>query len=187
MKSTQTSRTLRVLFLAGGQGLAAQLAAHWTWLFAGDSLQAEAADFGSVDRTPALNDDQASLVVVIHTPRDQDRSPTQLRRANRLASRGRFSQRRPRPTLFAITRACHATACRPGRYSNAFRNKFDAAALFLNATGSTGPAPGFDSPTEISDRALTAWSIACEISQFLARSVEGNPRFRSIPATRSRT
>lgn len=71
-KQSQTSQALRVLFLAGGQGLAAQFAAHWTWVFAGDSLQAEAAGFGSMDRTPALNDDQASLVVVIHTPRDQE-------------------------------------------------------------------------------------------------------------------
>jgi hypothetical protein len=71
-QSTQTSRALRVLFLAGGQGLAAQLAAHWTWVFAGDSLQAQAAGFGSMDRTPDLNHDQASLVVVIHTPRDRE-------------------------------------------------------------------------------------------------------------------
>lgn len=71
-QSTQTPQALRVLFLAGDRGLAAQLAAHWTWVFAGDSLKAEAAGFGSVDRTPALNDDQASLVVVIHTPRDQE-------------------------------------------------------------------------------------------------------------------
>jgi len=66
----QTSRALHVLFLAEGNGRAAQLAAHWARALAGDSLHVEAADFDGMDSTPALNGAQASLVVVIHAAGD---------------------------------------------------------------------------------------------------------------------
>jgi hypothetical protein len=62
------SRGLHVLFLGGGNGLAAQLAAHLTRVLAGGHLQVDAADCAHMDLTAALDHAQPRLVVVIHTP-----------------------------------------------------------------------------------------------------------------------
>jgi hypothetical protein len=62
---------LHVLFLAGGDGQAAQLAAHWTKFLANGRLEVKAAAPGGTDLTAALmNCAPADLVVVIHTPGD---------------------------------------------------------------------------------------------------------------------
>jgi hypothetical protein len=62
---------LHVLFLAGGDGLAAHLAAHWTKFLANGRLEVKAAAPGGTDLTAALmNCAPADLVVVIHTPGD---------------------------------------------------------------------------------------------------------------------
>jgi hypothetical protein len=61
---------LHVLFLAGGDGLAAHLAAHWTKFLANGCLEIKAAAPGGTDLTTALNCAPADLVVVIHTPGD---------------------------------------------------------------------------------------------------------------------
>lgn len=74
--SQETSKTdarrlaLHVLFLAGGDGLAAHLAAHWTKFLANGCLEVKAAAPGGTDLTAALNCAPADLVVVIHTPGD---------------------------------------------------------------------------------------------------------------------
>lgn len=58
---------LHVLFLAGGNGLAAKLAAHWTRLLADGCMEVEAADPNGVD--PAVFAcAPAGLAVVIHAP-----------------------------------------------------------------------------------------------------------------------
>lgn len=59
---------LHVLFLAGGNGLAAQLAAHWTRLLADGCMEVEAADPNGVDSTAAFGCAPAGLAVVIHAP-----------------------------------------------------------------------------------------------------------------------
>lgn len=59
---------LKVLFLAGGNGLAANLAAQWTKFLVNGCLEVEAAGSGGTDLTAALNDASAGLVVVIHAP-----------------------------------------------------------------------------------------------------------------------
>lgn len=59
---------LKVLFLAGGNGLAANLAAQWMKFLANGCLEVEAAGSGGTDLTAALNDASAGLVVVIHAP-----------------------------------------------------------------------------------------------------------------------
>jgi len=61
---------LQVLFVAGGDGLAAQLAAHWTKSLANACLEVKADGPGGADLTAALNGTPADLVVVIHTPGD---------------------------------------------------------------------------------------------------------------------
>jgi len=61
---------LQVLFVAGGDGLAAQLAARWTKFLANGCLEISAAAPGGTDLTTALNGTPADLVVVIHTPGD---------------------------------------------------------------------------------------------------------------------
>lgn len=61
---------LQVLFVAGGDGLAAQVAARWTEFLANGFLEVKAAAPGSADLTAALNGTPADLVVVIHTPGD---------------------------------------------------------------------------------------------------------------------
>lgn len=68
----RTAFALHVLFLAGGNGRAAQLAAHWAQALAGGHLQIEAADFDGMSLVPALNGTQVSLVVVIHAPGDPE-------------------------------------------------------------------------------------------------------------------
>jgi hypothetical protein len=59
---------LHVLFLAGGNGRAARLAAYLTRLLAGGALQVEAADGAGMDLPLASNDVHPGLVVVIHAP-----------------------------------------------------------------------------------------------------------------------
>jgi hypothetical protein len=68
--SRQTSPALHVLFLAGGNGRVARLAAHWTRALAGGCLQVEAASFAGMDSTPELDGAHAGLVVAIHAPGD---------------------------------------------------------------------------------------------------------------------
>lgn len=68
--SRQTSPALHVLFLAGGNGRVARLAAHWTRALAGGWLQVDAASFAGMDSTPELDGARAGLVVAIHTPGD---------------------------------------------------------------------------------------------------------------------
>lgn len=68
--SRQTSPSLHVLFLAGGNGRVARLAAHWTRALAGGSLQVEAASFAGMGSTPELDGARAGLVVAIHAPGD---------------------------------------------------------------------------------------------------------------------
>ena len=63
-------RGLQVLFVAGGGGLAAQLAARWTSLLANGCLEVKAAARGCADLSAAFNGTPADLVVVIHTPGD---------------------------------------------------------------------------------------------------------------------
>lgn len=63
-------RGLQVLFVAGGGGLAAQLAARWTNLLANGCLEVKAAARGGADLSAAFNGTPADLVVVIHTPGD---------------------------------------------------------------------------------------------------------------------
>ena len=58
---------LQVLFVAGGDGGPAQLAALWTNLLAHGCLAVKAAARGSADLTAAFNGTPADLVVVIHT------------------------------------------------------------------------------------------------------------------------
>jgi hypothetical protein len=69
-KSDVRRLALHVLFLAGGDGLAAHLAAHWTKFLANGCLEVKAAAPGETDLTAALNCAPADLVVVIHTPGD---------------------------------------------------------------------------------------------------------------------
>lgn len=57
---------LHVLFLAGSDGLAAHLAAHWTKSLSNGCLEVEAAASGGTDLTAA----PADLVVLIHAPGD---------------------------------------------------------------------------------------------------------------------
>jgi hypothetical protein len=59
---------LHVLFLAGGDGLAAHLAARWAKFLANGSLEVKAAGPGGTDLIAASNCVPADLVVVIHTP-----------------------------------------------------------------------------------------------------------------------
>src|SRR5574340_316456 len=59
---------LHVLFLAGGNGLAAKLAADWTRLLADGCMEVEAADPDGVDSTAAFACAPAGLAVVIHAP-----------------------------------------------------------------------------------------------------------------------
>ncbi|MDT3706407.1 MAG: hypothetical protein ROZ09_06230 [Thiobacillus sp.] len=59
---------LHVLFLAGGNGLAAKLAADWTRLLADGCMEVEAADPDGVDSTAAFTCAPAGLAVVIHAP-----------------------------------------------------------------------------------------------------------------------
>jgi hypothetical protein len=59
---------LHVLFLAGGNGRVARLAAHWTRALAGGCLQVDAASFAGMGSTPALDGARAGLVVAIHAP-----------------------------------------------------------------------------------------------------------------------
>ena len=66
------SRGLHVLFLAGGNGRAAQLAGHWARALGGGYLQVEAADFDGIDSALASSGDQACLVVVIHAAGDPE-------------------------------------------------------------------------------------------------------------------
>lgn len=66
------SRALHVLFLAGDDGRAAQLAGHWARALAGGCLQVEAADFDGIDSALASSGDQACLVVVIHAVGDPE-------------------------------------------------------------------------------------------------------------------
>lgn len=61
---------LRVLFVAGGDGLAAHQAAHWTNLMANGCLEISVAAPCCADLTAAFNGTPADLVVVIHTPGD---------------------------------------------------------------------------------------------------------------------
>lgn len=61
---------LQVLFVAGGGGRPAQLAALWTNLLALGCLEVKAAARGGADLTAAFNGTPADLVVVIHTPGD---------------------------------------------------------------------------------------------------------------------
>lgn len=68
--SRQTSPALHVLFLAGGNGRVARLAAHWTRALAGGCLQVESASFAGMDSTPELDGAHAGLVVAIHAPGD---------------------------------------------------------------------------------------------------------------------
>jgi hypothetical protein len=64
------SRALHVLFLAGGNGRVARLAAHWTRTLAAGCLQVDAASFAGMDSTPELDGARAGLVVAIHAPGD---------------------------------------------------------------------------------------------------------------------
>jgi hypothetical protein len=59
---------LHVWFLAGGDGLAAHLAAHWAKFLTNGCLEVEAAGPGGTDLSAASNCVPADLVVVIHTP-----------------------------------------------------------------------------------------------------------------------
>lgn len=68
--SRQTSPALHVLFLAGGNGRVARLAAHWARALAGGCLQVDAASFAGMDSTPELDGAHAGLVVAIHAPGD---------------------------------------------------------------------------------------------------------------------
>lgn len=68
--SRQTSPALHVLFLAGGNGRVARLAAHWTRALAGGCLQVDAASFAGMDSMPELDGARAGLVVAIHAPGD---------------------------------------------------------------------------------------------------------------------
>ena len=61
---------LRVLFVAGGDGLAAHQAAHWTNRLANGCLEISVAAPCCADLTAAFNGTPADLVVVIHTPGD---------------------------------------------------------------------------------------------------------------------
>ena len=61
---------LQVLFVAGGDGLAAHQAAHWTSRLANGCLEIGVAAPCGADLTAALNGTPADLVVVIHTPGD---------------------------------------------------------------------------------------------------------------------
>jgi hypothetical protein len=61
---------LQVLFVAGGGGLAAHQAAHWTNRLANGCLEIGVAAPCGADLTAALNGTPADLVVVIHTPGD---------------------------------------------------------------------------------------------------------------------
>lgn len=61
---------MHVLFLAGGDGLAAHLAAHWTKFLANGCLEVNAAGPDGVDSIAALNCATANLVVVINTRGD---------------------------------------------------------------------------------------------------------------------
>ncbi len=61
---------LQVLFVAGGDGLAAHQAAHWTSRLANGCLEIGVAAPCGADLTAALNGTPADLVVVIHTPVD---------------------------------------------------------------------------------------------------------------------
>jgi len=61
---------LHVLFVAGGDGLAAHLAARWTNLLANGCLEVSVAAPGGTDLTAAFNGTPADLVVVIHAPGD---------------------------------------------------------------------------------------------------------------------
>lgn len=66
--SRQASPALHVLFLAGGNGRVARLAAHWTRALADGCLQVDAASFAGMDSTPELDGAHAGLVVAIHAP-----------------------------------------------------------------------------------------------------------------------
>jgi hypothetical protein len=70
MSKTEDARrlALHVWFLAGGDGLAAHLAAHWAQFLTNGCLEVEAAGPGGTDLSAALNCVPADLVVVIHTP-----------------------------------------------------------------------------------------------------------------------
>lgn len=59
---------LHVWFLAGGDGVVAHLAAHWTKFLANGCLEVKATGPGGTDLSAALNCVAADLVVVIHTP-----------------------------------------------------------------------------------------------------------------------
>ena len=75
-RSQETSKrdarplALHVLFVAGGDGLAAHVAAHWTKFLANGCLDVKAAAPGETDLSAVLNCAPADLVVVIHTPGD---------------------------------------------------------------------------------------------------------------------
>jgi hypothetical protein len=58
---------LHVWFLAGGDGLAAHLAARWAKFLTNGCLEVKAAGPGGTDLSAALNCVPADLVVVIHT------------------------------------------------------------------------------------------------------------------------
>jgi hypothetical protein len=64
------SRALHVAFLDGGNGGTARLAGDLVRALAAGHLQVEDADFGPTDARPALNSNQAGLVVIIHAPGD---------------------------------------------------------------------------------------------------------------------
>lgn len=61
---------LQVLFVAGGDGLAAHQAAHWTNRLANGCLEISVAAPCGADWTAAFNGTPADLVVVIQTPGD---------------------------------------------------------------------------------------------------------------------
>lgn len=62
-----THGLLHVLFLAGGTGLAARLAAHWTKLLANGRLEVDAVDRDGMNSTVS-DCAPAGLAVVIHAP-----------------------------------------------------------------------------------------------------------------------
>lgn len=59
---------LHVLFLAGGNGVAARLAAQWARLLTNGGMEVESVNPGGVNSAADLNCAPAGLVVVIHTP-----------------------------------------------------------------------------------------------------------------------